>query len=269
LGQQRDPINWDNSEKTLKRSPKTFGVVTELSKDLEFVKESKAFLDTAYLIKGIEASVSMEEYRNYPDKDGDYLHSTGVFDFSQYKTSKIKTKVPFKTGGLNAQIKAQFKEKLELERLESITGAAIDELSKIDFNLSARQILRLSELKSEPYETSQYYGDVSNSYPEILNITPLMSLVSDSDSANLQQVVLEPVGLTISGAPILDRLNLEQGNCFYFNSDLAKTITATIDIDVELSGSYDSRVCFVALIKTQPLILMWNYQDLTTVESVL
>jgi len=248
--QSADPINWDNSEKTLKRSPKTFGVVTELSKDLEFVKESKAFLDTAYLIKGIEASVSMEEYRNYPDKDGDYLHSTGVFDFSQYKTSKIKTKVPFKTGGLNAQIKAQFKEKLELERLESITGAAIDELSKIDFNLSARQILRLSELKSEPYETSQYYGDVSNSYPEILNITPLMSLVSDSDSANLQQVVLEPVGLTISGAPILDRLNLEQGNCFYFNSDLAKTITATIDIDVELSGSYDSRVCFVALIKT-------------------
>ena len=248
--QSADPINWDNSEKTLKRSPKTFGVVTELSKDLEFVKESKAFLDTAYLIKGIEASVSMEEYRNYPDKDGDYLHSTGVFDFSQYKTSKIKTKVPFKTGGLNAQIKAQFKEKFELERLESITGAAIDELSKIDFNLSARQILRLSELKSEPYETSQYYGDVSNSYPEILNITPLMSLVSDSDSANLQQVVLEPVGLTISGAPILDRLNLEQGNCFYFNSDLAKTITATIDIDVELSGSYDSRVCFVALIKT-------------------
>ena len=173
----------------------------------------------------------------------------GCLILASTKLLKLKQKYPSKQG-VNAQIKAQFKEKLELERLESITGTAIDELSKIDFNLSARQILRLSELKSEPYETSQYYGDVSNSYPEILNITPLMSLVSDSDSANLQQVVLEPVGLTISGAPILDRLNLEQGNCFYFNSDLAKTITATIDIDVELSGSYDSRVCFVALIKT-------------------
>ena len=245
-----DPINWDNSEKTLKRSSKNFGVVTELSKDLEFTKEAKEFLDIAYVVRGIEASVTMQEFRTYPDKDGTYLHSTGLFDFSDYKWDKLRTKIPFKTGGLNAQIKAQLKEKFEMERLESITGATIDSLPKIDFNLSARQILRLSELKSEPYETSQYYGDVSNSYPEILNITPLMSLVSDSDSANLQQVVLEPVGLTISGAPILDRLNLEQGNCFYFNSDLAKTITATIDIDVELSGSYDSRVCFVALIKT-------------------
>ena len=35
-----DPINWDNSEKTLKRSSKNFGVVTELSKDLEFTKEA-------------------------------------------------------------------------------------------------------------------------------------------------------------------------------------------------------------------------------------
>ena len=245
-----DPINWDNSEKTLKRSSKNFGVVTELSKDLEFTKEAKEFLDTAYVVRGIKANVTMQEWRNFPDKDGTYLHSTGLFDFSDYKWDKLRTKIPFKTGGLNAQIKAQLKEKFEMERLESITGATIDSLPKIDFNLSARQILRLSELKSEPYETSQYYGDVSNSYPEILNITPLMSLVSDSDSANLQQVVLEPVGLTISGAPILDRLNLEQGNCFYFNSDLAKTITATIDIDVELSGSYDSRVCFVALIKT-------------------
>ena len=92
--QSADPINWDNSDKMLKRNSKSFGIITELSKDLEFVKESKAFLDTAYLIKGIEASVSMEEYRNYPDKDGAYLHSTGVFDFSEYKSGDLKTKVP-------------------------------------------------------------------------------------------------------------------------------------------------------------------------------
>ena len=248
--QSADPINWDNSEKTLKRSPKTFGVVTELSKDLEFVKEAKAFLDNAYLVKGIEASVTMEEYRDYPDKEGNYLHSTGLFDFSEYKTSKIKTKVPFKTGGLNAQIKAQFKEKFELERTESITGVAIDELPKIDFSLSARKILRLSEMESVPYETSLYYGDVSDNYTEILNITPLMKIVSDSDTENLQQVILESVGLIISGAPLLDRFILEQGNCFYFNSDLAKTITVTVDIEVDLIGSYESRSCLVALIKT-------------------
>lgn len=146
--QSADPINWENSEKTLKRSTKNFGIMTELSKDLEFVKESKEFLDTAYSIKGIEASVTMEEWKAYPNQDGYYLHSTGLFDFSEYKTDKLRTKIPFKTGGLNAKIAAQLKEKFELERLESITGDVIEELPKIDLNLSAREILLISKLET-------------------------------------------------------------------------------------------------------------------------
>ena len=147
-----DPINWDNSEKMLKRSTKTFGIMTELSKDLEFVKEAKIFLDTSYLINGIEADVTMEEWRAYPNKDGYYLHSTGHFDFSERKWDKIKTKIPFKTGGLNTQIQAQLKEKFELDRTESIKGDVIDALNTIDFNLSARNILRISRLETTDYD---------------------------------------------------------------------------------------------------------------------
>uniref|UniRef100_UPI0035616B13 hypothetical protein n=1 Tax=Seonamhaeicola sp. TaxID=1912245 RepID=UPI0035616B13 len=43
-----DPQNWDTSDKTLKRSTKTFGVYTELSKDLVFTKEAATFLKLAY-----------------------------------------------------------------------------------------------------------------------------------------------------------------------------------------------------------------------------
>ena len=229
--QSADPINWDNSEKTLKRSPKTFGVVTELSKDLEFVKEAKAFLDTAYLIKGIEASVSMEEYRNYPDKDGTYLHSTGVFDFSQYKTSKIKTKIPFKTGGLNAQIKAQFKEKFELERLESITGAAINELPKIDFNLSARNILRISNLEtSELDEVStafrMNFGGDGNNRTGSLGI-PLNILINSDEF--IQNVFRDQSFTT-------DPTNGETLSMFYLNNDATKTLKTSI------KGSFKVRV---------------------------
>ena len=221
--QSADPINWDNSEKTLKRSPKTFGVVTELSKDLEFVKESKAFLDTAYLIKGIEASVSMEEYRNYPDKDGDYLHSTGVFDFSQYKTSKIKTKVPFKTGGLNAQIKAQFKEKFELERLESITGAAIDVVPEINFNLSARNILRISNLETSDLDATSTafrmnFGGDGNHRTGSLGI-PLNILINSDEF--IQNVFRDQSFTT-------DPPNGEVLSMFYLNNDATKTLKTSI-----------------------------------------
>ena len=245
-----DPINWDNSEKTLKRSSKNFGVVTELSKDLEFTKEAKEFLDTAYVVRGIKANVTMQEWRNFPDKDGTYLHSTGLFDFSDYKWDKLRTKIPFKTGGLNAQIKAQLKEKFEMERLESITGATIDSLPKIDFNLSSRDILRLSEIESLPYEVDPFYGNVSNTYQGILRMTPLMGIVSDSDSANLQQVVQEGITFLINGDPIVDRIVLVKENCFYFNSDLAKTVNLTINIDIELGGSFQFGGCEVYLIKT-------------------
>ena len=46
---QCDPINWETSEKTLKRSMVYFGVYTELSKNLEFVKDGADFLRNCLL----------------------------------------------------------------------------------------------------------------------------------------------------------------------------------------------------------------------------
>ncbi|MCB0474935.1 MAG: hypothetical protein KDC69_04625, partial [Flavobacteriaceae bacterium] len=45
------PKNWDNAQKTLKRSDKTFGVYTELSNNLEFTKKGAEFLKNAYEAK--------------------------------------------------------------------------------------------------------------------------------------------------------------------------------------------------------------------------
>ena len=98
---ETDPKNWDESEKSYKRSMKTFGVVTVLSKNLEFVKGGKDFLDFAYAFKGIEARVTLQEYKIHPNTEAEYLHSEGTFDFSGWENNKTITKIPFKTGGLN------------------------------------------------------------------------------------------------------------------------------------------------------------------------
>ena len=222
--QSADPINWENSEKTLKRSTKNFGIMTELSKDLEFVKESKVFLDTAYLIKGIEASVTMEEWKAYPNQDGYYLHSTGLFDFSEYKTDKLRTKIPFKTGGLNAKIAAQLKEKFELERLESITGDVIEELPKIDLNLSAREILLISKLETSELDktSTSFRGGI---YPYNSLGVPLNIEVNSDE--NIQNVLKDQSFTT----------NPDKGevlSMFYLLNDRTKTLNLKIKMSCNL-----------------------------------
>ena len=55
-----DPKNWNEAEKTLKRSTKTYGVYTELSKNLEFSQDGADFLRVQYEVYDIEARVILE-----------------------------------------------------------------------------------------------------------------------------------------------------------------------------------------------------------------
>ena len=104
-------------------------------------------------------------------------------------------------------------------------------------------------MESVPSQISNL-GPVSNPRDFQLSITPLMKIVSNSDSENLQQVTTEFASFTSGGGSLINRFNLSAQNCFYFNNDIDKVIKATIKIDVEITGSYDSRACAVYLLKT-------------------
>ena len=223
VGIKHDPINWDESEKTLKRSKKTFGVYTELSKNLEFVEESAAFLRIAYLHKDIEARVSLEEWRAFEDKDGFYLHSTGTFDFSEYFSKETTVKIPFKTGGLAALIEAQLTEKFELDRLEAINGNAIDPLELQTVALTAREILLLSQLKSLNEQSEPFRQEFPIQIPNL-------QIVANSDDANIRQVIL---GDNIF---IFTSQRDNDAEYFYLKSDVAKTINVRVDYDIYVSA---------------------------------
>jgi hypothetical protein len=210
-----DPKNWNESEKTLKRSTKTYGVYTELSKNLEFSEDGAEFLKTQYEVYDIEARVILEEYRIYPNQDGFYLHSSGTFDFSGYSSDKNYVKIPFKTGGLNAEVKAQLSEKFELERIESLNGTELSEFLSKTVALTSRRILLVSE-----FETPDNYEDLGfdNTTPYR---TPILNIISNSDDANIRSVLQDFVPYT-SGTP--DVLNFEVSNYFYGDNDFVKTV---------------------------------------------
>jgi len=220
-----DPKNGNEAEKTLKRSTKTYGVYTELSKNLEFSEDGADFLRVQYEVYDIEARVILEEYRIYPNQDGFYLHSTGTFDFSGYSSDKNYVKIPFKSGGLNAEIKAQLREKFELERIESLNGVELSEFTTKTVALTSRQILLVSQ-----FETPENYEDLgfNNTVPYR---TPFLNVLSNSDDDNIRPVVQEIVPYT-AGSP--DVLNFEEGNYFYGESDVSKTVNVTGNLDFKI-----------------------------------
>lgn len=222
-----DPKNWDNSERTLKRSVKTFGVYIELSKDLVFVKEAAIFLREAYNFKDIEADVTLEEYVAHPNTERMYLHSIGSLDFSQYKSNKLEVKVPFKSGGLNTLIEAQMKERFEIERTEAINGNTINEVDKKLVALTSRKILLVSTL-----EGNSERGETYTSSGQLRTIT--MDVVANSDQENITFVTSEFIPWTLDGNFGSDDLNPSANQFFYTNSDVAKTIDIELSLDVTL-----------------------------------
>lgn len=233
-----EPVNWDKSQRTLKRE-KTFGMMTELSKNLEFVKEGADFLRQAYLFKGGEADVTLEETRFHPNTSHPYLNSTGTHDFSEYKSDELKVKVPFKSGGLNALIKAQEKEKFELERLESINGKVIDPIDKQTVALTSRRILLTSSLE---------VGESSYNVPWSTQIVPNLNVKYNEDLENIQNVLFN------NDFRIFNENNVENSQFLYFDSNKRKDIKLKLDID--LSSSFNSNfktVRYLVIVRTYNL----------------
>lgn len=234
IGAAYDPKNAENSERTLKRSTKTFGIYTELSKNLIFTKDVAAFLRSAYSFKDIEANVTMEEWRIHPITEVVYLYSTNLFDFSEYSSDKLTVKIPFKTGGLNALIKAQLREKFELERLESINGEVIDELIKKDVALTSREIFLLSKLKENESilrvnSQSQFTANGKKhrkSFP--------LEIISNSDIGNINEPIPTPPDAEASvGA------TAQTSDLFYIDADIDH-LGVRLQIDFSFKISEDS-----------------------------
>lgn len=221
---ETDPVNWDEADKKLIRSKKNFGVMTELSKDLEFVKDGKKFLDEAFSLMGIEANVALEEWRNYPDRDGQYLHSTGTFDFSEYKGEKLKTNTPFTTGGLNTKIKAQLKEKFDLDRTENLRGDTIDKVDKITVDLKKREILLVSKLETADIDkVSTSFRMKFNRSNRSASLAIPTTEVINSDQEYIQST---PKNNSFTTTPN----NGTPSSMFYLNNDREKTLKLNFDV---------------------------------------
>ena len=219
-----DPKNWDESEPKIKRSMKSFGITTEYSKNLEFVKEGKDFLNKAFDLHDIEAQVTAQRWKPYPHKDGEYLQFSMECDFSDYEPNELVVKIPFKTSGLNQLVKSQLKEKFELERLEAINGETIGELNTKTVALTSRDILLISKLETNDNDRRSTSFRMNftdgNLRTGSLGIPTHIKVPSD---AKLGEVIRDA---SFTANPNVGEIT----SMFYFNNDLEKELEIEIDL---------------------------------------
>lgn len=218
------PKNYKEVENTLVRNLETYGVITSVSSEYEFVTESADFLRSAYNSKDIEANVDLIEYRFHPDTDVKYIYNTSNADFSVYTSTKNSVMINFKSSGLNSTIKSKKKEKYDIERLTDIQGNTISSLTKTKAALTTREILLLSELKTADSDnlTSAFRMDFRGGNLRTLSVSIPAEINFKSDERVTPQIINQRME---------DRAFLTASSVFYLNNDRRKLINVSIELN--------------------------------------
>lgn len=224
-----DPRNSETSEPSYNRSTKNNSITTLQSKDLEFTGGFAGFLIDAYIAKGIEANVSMIEYRFHPNTDAPYIFLNAQFDFSQYSYENNIVKVPFLTGGLNALIKSKLSNKFETNRTTDINGNTIPSqvVSEVAVINRPLDLNSEGELTEEDKDSSYLMKNtLDNNYNHCVLGYPF-SLNYESDDRFTSVI---PNQASIGGGDAFDfNINGATAAMFYYNNDIKKTLNISLE----------------------------------------
>jgi hypothetical protein len=135
-----EPENWNEDGKTLVRNTDNWGVMTQLSNDLIFVKDGRQLLQQIYDREGTEVNVVLERFVIETINQSYELDYKGDLDMKTYVLNDEKVSVQFLTGGLQSLVESQFDEAYELQRTTDINGNNITVLEYDDIYWEGRRI---------------------------------------------------------------------------------------------------------------------------------
>lgn len=157
-----EPINWNEDNKTFKRSLDVHGVFSNLSSDLEFyVGDGEDgggynYLKRVYETMSVNTIVLLVKEENISGIWSEIYR--GYFDFSTYVGDPYKISIKFNESGLYEKIKARQSEELEVDRLTTMDGEIIEPLTSETVTLDGRKILIISELNETRADPPVYLG---------------------------------------------------------------------------------------------------------------
>jgi hypothetical protein len=222
-----DPDGWKDDERQIVRDSKYYGLIYEFAGELNFSQDGYDIITQELLTNGHNANILLRRDRlNYNDEwELDYI---GALDVTTKKENDSTISFKLSDAGLTKTIKAQFNEKFELDRLDSVNGTTITDLTYDTITLTGRNLLidsKLDDLEAKSPILSNFF----NTTVEIDHI-PSVNKVFSGD---------EKIG---SVFPFPQSLFSFQGNStpfnsthfFYLNSDIEKTIEVKVKYNADV-----------------------------------
>lgn len=225
-----DPMGADDTETSVGRSEKTYGIFTTVANNLKFIGDTKDWLELNYDLYGVNAQVELTKKLKHPKTDEWFIPKgfPGYLDFTTRKIEENKFTVDFIEGGLKELLETQSREKFELDRLESISGVPINPLATDVITIEGRDIYLLSKFQERTGTFTTYSGRYSSGNEDRYSFHPLpITLVANSDNLNLSDP-MESYGTE-------ERYLLTIGNMFFSTADRDRGL-------VKFNGSASFRI---------------------------
>ena len=234
-----DPDGWKDDERQIVRDSKYYGLIYEFAGELSFSQDGYEIITQELSTNGHNSNILLRRDRlNYKDEwELDYI---GALDVTTKKENDRTIAFKLSDAGLTKTIKAQFNEKFELDRLDSVNGTTIPALTYDIITLTGRNLLIDSKLQDNELKTITAVGDGVNGFENYY--IPALTKTFSGDR-NINSVFPFPLKPIDTGSDFRPLLNSSQ--FILLQNDVEKTIQVrtTLDLDIECNFSgYDAFV---------------------------
>lgn len=140
-----EPDGWKTDDKEYARVDDYDGIFTKFSNNLTFFGDGKDFLKLIKSIYGPDTDVILRRRERHPQTNRWLLSYLGYLDFTTYIFENNSVQIKFNSSGLEDIIKTRGTEKIEIERLDTMDGDTIPELTTEKVYHEGRRIFLKSD----------------------------------------------------------------------------------------------------------------------------
>ena len=155
-----EPIGWSDDDLELDRHKDYHGIFTKFTNNLEFINESKDYIERAYERGGINAKLILT--KEILIEDGDDLifktRYTAIADFSTMVKMQNKVTIKFNSNDLAELLKSHESDDFEIETAEDIDGNELIPLVLDSTEIKGRSIIQSGESILDPLYTPNFFA---------------------------------------------------------------------------------------------------------------
>jgi hypothetical protein len=150
-----DAQGTEDFDDTIRRSDDTDGVIHEYSLDLQFNKQSRAYLRDVFDVGGgIEATVIVNVFEYKPNSFRWEQIGAGKIKFTNFDIDAESVKTSIEQTGFQRKVLNLLEKDVDLETTVSQGGATLPGVAYLDLTLHSKKIIKTS--RSTPTELTQY-----------------------------------------------------------------------------------------------------------------